>query len=101
MLSGMGFPAPELFAWVLSLTELFGGIAIIIGMLSRYAALGLGITMIIAIFRVKLDLGLIAPIGSPMPGYELDVALLALALVVLFAGPGRFSLDKAMFSKEL
>jgi uncharacterized membrane protein YphA (DoxX/SURF4 family) len=42
---------------------------------------------------VKLEIGLIAPMGSAMPGAELDLALIATFLGVLFVGPGRLSVD--------
>lgn len=41
----------------------------------------------------KLDIGLIAGASAPMPGAELDLALLAGLVAVLLLGPGRPSLD--------
>jgi len=94
----VGLPAPLFFAWVVALVEFFGGIAILLGILTRWAALGLAIILVVAIFTVKLKVGLIAQQGV---GYELDLALLALALTLLLAGPGPFSLEKALFQREL
>jgi putative oxidoreductase len=98
MFEQFGFPAPLFFAWVVSLVEFFGGIAVLVGVLTRWAALGLAITMVVAILTVKLPKGLIAQQGV---GYELDLALLGLALVLLLAGPGRISLEKGLLGKEL
>jgi len=44
---------------------------------------------------VKINVGLIAPLGSGT-GAELDLALIAGFLVVLLAGPGKLSLDYAL-----
>lgn len=96
----VGIPAPLFFAWVVSLVEFFGGIAVILGVLTRWAALGLAVILIVAIFTVKLRVGLIAPQGMGT-GYELDLALLGLALMLLLAGPGRLSLEKALLGKEI
>ena len=97
---GVGIPAPLLFAWVVSLVEFFGGIALILGIFTRWAALGFAIVMLVAIFTVKLPVGLIAP-PEKGAGYELDLALLGLALMLLLAGPGPLSLERAVFQQEL
>jgi len=97
-LTNVGIPLPQFFAWVLSLTEFFGGIAVLIGLFTRYAAVGIAIIMIVAIFTVKLKVGLI---GARGPGYELDLALLALALALVLAGPGKLSLEKILLKREI
>lgn len=94
----LGIPIPEFFAWLVSLTEFVGGIAVLIGLLTRYAATGLAITLIVAILTVKAKIGLI---GSPGAGYELDLALLALSLALLLAGPGKLSLETLLLSREI
>jgi putative oxidoreductase len=100
-LANLGIPAPGFFAWVLSLTEFFGGIAVLIGLFTRYAALGLAIAMTVSTLTAKLNVGLIALPGVPVPGFELDLSLLALALVVLLSGPGKLSLEKMILAKEI
>ena len=94
-LSGMGVPLPVLMAYVVTFVELIGGILLIIGLLSRLAALLLTIDLAVAILLVKVNTGLIAPQGSGA-GAELDLALIAGLLVILFAGPGKLSLDYAL-----
>lgn len=94
-LAGMDVPAPELMAYVVTFVELVGGALLIVGLLSRLAALLLTIDLVVAILLVKLNVGLIAPQGSGA-GAELDLALIAGFLVILLAGPGRFSLDYAL-----
>lgn len=95
-LQQLGVPAPTLMAYVVTFVELVGGILLILGLLSRLAALLLTIDLAVAILLVKLSVGLIAPADQPGTGYELDLALIAGFLVVLFAGPGPVSVDRAI-----
>ena len=95
-LQQLGVPAPTLMAFVVTFVELVGGILLILGLFSRLAALLLTIDLVFAILLVKLGVGLIAPADQPGTGYELDLALIAGFLVVLFAGPGPVSVDRAI-----
>lgn len=80
----------EAFALLGGSVEFFGGIAVALGLLSRFAALGLVVDMVMAMITVTFGHGVIGTAGS---GYELNVALAALALVVAILGTGRLSLD--------
>jgi putative oxidoreductase len=80
---------------VVTLVELIGGILLIVGLLSRLAALLLTVDLVVALLLVKVNVGLIAPQGSGA-GAELDLALIAGFLVILFAGPGKLSIDHAL-----
>jgi putative oxidoreductase len=75
-LAEMGVPAPGFMAYVVTFTELVGGALLVLGLLSRFAALALTIDLIVAILLVKLEVGLIAPRGGGS-GAELDLALIA------------------------
>lgn len=98
--SSIGIPLPAFFAWVVSLVEFFGGICVVLGILTRYVAVLLAVIMIVAIFAAKLQLGLIAPPGRGT-GYELDLVLLGGALLLLLTGPGRLSLERAILGREV
>ncbi|HKG18023.1 MAG TPA: DoxX family membrane protein [Solirubrobacteraceae bacterium] len=92
-LGALGVPAPELMGYVVTVVEVAGGILLLVGLLSRVAALVLAIEMVFTIALVKVDVGLIsAPRGAP--GAEFDLALLAGFLAIVLAGPGKFSLDR-------
>ncbi len=84
-LPNMGLPAEMQIP--IALAELVPGILIIIGVLSRLSASLLSIIMIGAIFLVK---GASSITGKG--GVEFDLILLASALVIMIAGPGRISL---------
>jgi putative oxidoreductase len=79
---------------VVTFVEIIGGILLIVGFLSRLAALLLTINLIVAILLVKANVGFLS--GSSGTGAELDLALIAGLLVILFAGPGRLSVDHAL-----
>jgi putative oxidoreductase len=97
-LAQLGVPLPTLMGYVVTLVELLGGILLIVGLFSRLAALLLTIDLVAAIVLVKVNVGLIAP-PQQGAGAELDLALIAGFLVILFAGPGSVSLDR-MFGIE-
>lgn len=96
MLEPLGIPAPTIVAYLQIFAELAGGIALIIGLLSRFSALVNAVILVLAIFLVKLDIGLIAPGGAPLPGAELDLGLLAGLFTVMLLGPGKPSVDHAI-----
>ena len=94
MLAGMGVPLPVFMGYAGTFLEIIGGILLIVGVLSRLAALLLTIDLVVAVLLVKVNVGFLS--GSSGTGAELDLALIAGFLVVLFAGPGRFSVDHAL-----
>lgn len=89
-LASLGVPAPLLFGYLVTFLEFLGGIALIVGLLTRIVALLLTINMIGAIALVKVNVGLIGAEGA---GAELDLALIAGFLTLALLGPGRPSLD--------
>jgi putative oxidoreductase len=80
-----------LFAVLGGVTEFGAGIALALGLASRLAGLALFGDMVIAMITVAWANGINSE--TPTPGYELNMALGVLALVVAFFGAGRFSLD--------
>jgi putative oxidoreductase len=78
------------FAVLGGIIECFGGAAVGLGIFGRLAAAGLVGDMVMAMITVTFSHGVIGTAGS---GYELNVALAALALVVAILGTGRLSLD--------
>nr|WP_324257112.1 DoxX family protein [Cellvibrio fontiphilus] len=70
--------------------EFFGGLALIIGLLVRPAALVLAVTMLVAIFTVHFSNGLFMSNN----GYEFGLALLAGSVSLLISGAGRLSIDR-------
>jgi putative oxidoreductase len=82
-----------------ALAEFGGGIALILGLLTRLAALGITCNMLVALFMVHL------PHGDPFVSqggrsYELAALYLVIMIVFLLRGPGQFSLDALMCRKK-
>jgi putative oxidoreductase len=82
------------FALVAGIIECFGGIAIGVGVFGRIAAAAIVGDMIMAMITVTFAQGLTGDAAGM--GYQLNIALAALAAVVMFLGTGRFSLDVAL-----
>jgi putative oxidoreductase len=78
--------------------EFGGGIALAIGLVARLAGLGIFVDMMMAIVTVTWANGINATGGKS--GYELNLALGTLALVIAFFGAGRFSVD-ALLERRL
>ena len=87
----MGVPAPSITAPLVAVVELAGGIALIIGLLTRLAALGLAINMLGAIFLVRIAGGFFAPNGE-----EFEIVLIVNSLALVLAGAGALSADEAI-----
>jgi putative oxidoreductase len=86
---GMGFPAPELFAWLAAFAEIGGGLLILIGLLTRPAALLVAVHAAIIAF--------LAHAGDPFTQREKGVLFMGIALLLVFAGAGRYSADARVF----
>jgi putative oxidoreductase len=86
------------FAVTGGIIEFFGGIALGLGLLSRLAGLGIVVDMVMAIVTVTWANGINAT--GNKGGYELNLALAALALVVVGFGAGRISID-ALIERRL
>jgi putative oxidoreductase len=98
---GPDTPVPAILQALAALAEFGGGMALIIGLLTRLASLGIATNMIVALGMVHL------PHGDPFvskaggPSYELAAVYLACAVVFVLLGPGRFSVDALLFRQPL
>ena len=81
-----------IWAYIVTYTELFGGIAMILGIFTQWAGILLAITMVIAIYLVKLSKGFLG-------GYEFDLMLFLGAIAIVLSGPGRYTV-MSLFKKE-
>lgn len=92
----LGLPASLAFAAVGA--EFFGGLGLIVGLLSRVAAIGIGVTMLTAIVMVNGRYGLFLNWFGDRKGhgYEYHLLAIALALVIIMRGSGAMSLDRLL-----
>ena len=88
----MGVPFPGLMGPLIGLLEFFGGIALVIGLLTRLVALGFVCDMLGAILLVQLKNG--------FSRYELEFLLLGSSLALALLGAGSFSLDSLIADRK-
>jgi putative oxidoreductase len=86
-----GIPVPTISAAVLIAVELLGGIALILGIGTRWVAVLLAFDMVVAILAVHLKNGFFMP-----HGYEYPLTLLAASISLALTGGGRASLDSSL-----
>lgn len=91
----MGVPVPTVTGPLIGLIELFGGVALIVGLFTRIAALALACDMLGAIILVHAAGGFFLP-----RGVEFVLMLLAAALSLLIAGPGALSVDGVLAKRS-
>lgn len=91
--TGMGIPTPV--AVLVILAESFGALFLILGLISRLSALGIGLVMLGAVFTVHTQFGFFMNwYGTAAgEGFEYHLLALGLALIVLVRGGGKWSLD--------
>ncbi|HSA57633.1 MAG TPA: DoxX family protein [Gemmatimonadaceae bacterium] len=98
--TGIGFPG-----WVaipVAILEFFGGILLVVGFLTRILSGLFIIEMIVAAIKVHFPYGFeVFHLGDPMArGYEYNVALILLLLVVVLLGAGPVSIDGAIAGRK-
>jgi putative oxidoreductase len=109
ILQALGTPAPHLMAWVSILTEILGGLAILLGALVPLAAIPMAILLIVAILTVHLRFGfssiklLAVTAAGPQlgpPGYETNLLYLACLAALVLGGSGPLSIDGLRASRK-
>src|SRR5918999_5784893 len=91
-----GQGVPSFLQALAAFAEFGGGIALVLGLLTPIAAFGLVCQMLGALLLVHL------PQGHPFvsqagPSYELALVYLVVAILLIVLGPGKWSLDAALF----
>jgi putative oxidoreductase len=94
---GPDSPVPGELQTAAACCEFGGGGLLILGFLTRLAALGIGGVMVGALALVHIPHG--DPFVAHGPSFELPAVYLASAILFLFAGAGRFSLDAILFGR--
>ncbi len=87
-LTQAGVPAPGVAAVVVTSVELLGGLELVLGLGTRWAALLLAFDMLVALLTVHLPGGFFVP-----EGIEFVLLLLASTIALGLAGGGTFTLD--------
>ncbi|MDR4947484.1 DoxX family protein [Neobacillus cucumis] len=89
---------PGFMAYGVSSIEIIGGLALIIGLATRFVSVVFALLMIGATLKVKLSVGLLG--NGQMAGYELDLVFLAIAIYLAINGSKVLSVSHLIFHKD-
>ncbi|MDN5288667.1 MAG: DoxX family protein [Mucilaginibacter sp.] len=109
LLAQTGVPFPHITSWISPLIELFGGVAILLGVFVSIVAIPLIFTMLVAMFTIQINYGFSSvktigltphgPLFGP-PGYEINLLYIAGLLSLMFTGAGIFSIDHLIINRK-
>jgi putative oxidoreductase len=103
ILHAIGVPAPHFMAWLTILTELIGGLAVLLGAFIPLVSLPMAAVLFVAMLTVHLPYGfssikLMSVISGRAqfgpPGYELDLLYLACLAALVLGGSGPLAIDR-------
>lgn len=93
LIANHGLPAASLFAWLVAIVELGGGLLVLFGLFTRYAALAIAINMLVATVLVHLPKGYLKS--------EATLVLFLAALSLVASGAGKLSIAQVVFDREI
>ena len=110
ILHAIGVPAPNLMAWLTILTELLGGLAVLLGAFVPFVSLPMAAVLFVAALTVHLPYGFSsiklmsvtagrAQFGPP--GFELDLLYIACLAALVFGGSGPLAIDGVLRTRRL
>lgn len=93
---------PWIIAFLVIIIEFFGGIALIIGALTRLSSLGVGCVMVGAVLTRHIQNGFFMNWGGNKAGegFEFHILAIGLVLILLLRGGGVLSVDRALTSEQ-
>ena len=109
LLEQIGAPLPEVTAWVSTLTEILGGLAVLVGAFVVVVSVPLIVMMLVAMFTVHLRYGFSAintigltPDGPQFgpPGIEVNLLYIAGLLALILGGAGPLSIDALLTTRK-
>jgi putative oxidoreductase len=109
ILHAIGVPAPHLMAWLTILTELIGGLAVLLGAFVSLVSLPMAALLLVAMFTVHLPYGfssiklMTVTSGRPQfgpPGYEVNLLYLACLAALVLGGCGPMAIDNYLRKKQ-
>ena len=102
LLKQVNVPGPLANAWLVTLLEIFGGLALLMGAFVSIVSIPLIISMLGAMFTVNIKYGFSAvntigltPDGPQLgpPGYEINLLYIAGLVALILGGAGPLSID--------
>jgi putative oxidoreductase len=89
LVAGLGLPG--WMGYLSAFTEFVGGLLVLLGLLTRFAAFAIAINMAVAVLKVHLHHGL-----TGQGGFEFPLAIFALAFALIFFGAGSIAADRLL-----
>lgn len=101
----MGIPA--IFAFLAIMAEGLGSLGLLTGLLTRVAAFGITVNMIVAVYMIHWHngffmnwFGAITSAGKPAgEGFEFHLLVIAIGIALMIKGGGKWSLDRVISGK--
>jgi putative oxidoreductase len=102
ILHAMGVPAPHVMAWLTILTELIGGLFVLLGAFLTIVSVPMTVVLLVALFKVHLPYGfssikLLAVTAAGVKfgpvGFEVILLYIACLAALVIGGPGPFAID--------
>lgn len=97
-----GMSPPNLVIWLLTALEFLGGLALLLGVLTRPVAFLLAAEMVgaMALFYVREGLVIAVPNVPLAYAFEYPLALVGALVCLALAGPGNFALETRLAARE-
>jgi len=92
---------PTVFAFLAIMAQFLGSLGLIVGLLTRVAAFGIGVVMLVATVMVHFPVGFFMNwFGNQKgEGYEYHLLAIAIAVALMIKGGGKASIDRALTVK--
>lgn len=90
-MGSLGVPAPALMAWIVIVVHGLGGIMLIVGLWTRWAAVANAVIILGALLKVHLTQGFFLKVmagGKFVGGFEFPLLLLAATVALILTGGG-------------
>lgn len=92
--------APAFLLYIAAWTEFLAGVGLVLGLFTRWAAIGIFCVMGYAMFKIHWSQGFALHVEGGRPaGYELAAVYAVMSLCIMAVGPGSLSLDRLFFQK--
>jgi len=110
ILSALGVFDPPLMAWTTILIEIFGGLAVVIGLFIPLVSIPMIVVLLVAILTVHLPYGFssikllsvtAAGANFGQPGYETDLLYIAALIALVLGGSGPLAVDRYLWDSRI
>jgi putative oxidoreductase len=99
---------PAFFAFLAIMAESLGSLGLITGFLTRLAAFGISVNMVVAVYMIHWHngffmnwFGALTPGGKPVgEGYEYHLLVIAIGIALMIRGGGKWSVDRVIAQRK-